>query len=265
MNIKTPNSLIDRPNSRPDRLTTILSALRPMATVCASDAPGANLLITDEATAPGTPAQVSLVLTGVSPKPQRVLAAANITFRGSAQTMLASTGPTITVDLEEAPALNALTEVFISETTSPRCGGKAAMARLAEAMLALLLRNAIESFSSTMDAGGTGLLAGLSHPRLHLALVAMHEDPGADWTSERLADICGMSRSRFMASFRETMGESPGAYLASWRMILARDALVQNVPIKEVAHRLGYGSAAAFSRAFTRICGHPPSQVTLPH
>lgn len=258
MDIKTPNSLTDSPKMGTDRLTTILAVLDPIAEVCAVDDPRANLLILGDE----TPEAVSLLL-GTCTHPQaNSMAAACISFKGSARTMLANAGREITIDLNGTPALAALAGVFASEAASPRCGGKAAMARLAEAMLALLLRNAIETFSSTIEAGSSSLLAGLSHPRLHLALVAMHDDPGAEWTSESLAKVCGMSRSRFMASFRATMGKSPGAYLAGWRMMLAGDALAHNTPIKEVAHRLGYGSTAAFSRAFSRICGMPPSQAS---
>lgn len=226
------------------------------------DNPRANLLVMgDPLLGYEAPTHVSLLLGNCTHPQPNSMAAARISFKGSARTMLANAGREITIDLNGAPALAALAGVFVSEVASPRCGGKAAMARLAEAMLALLLRNAIETFSSTIEAGSSSLLAGLSHPRLHLALVAMHDDPGAEWTSERLADICGMSRSRFMASFRAILGQSPGAYLAGWRMMLARDALAQNTPVKEVAHRLGYGSTAAFSRAFARICGMPPSQA----
>lgn len=257
MDIKTPNSLTDRPNPRPDRLTTILAVLGPAAEICAFDDPRANLLVLGNQ----APETVCLVLGARAHHHVNTLAAAYISFKGSARTMLANAGREITIDLGNAPALAALAGVLVSEAASPRCGGKAAMARLAEAMLALLLRNAIESFSSTIEAGNSSLLAGLSHPRLHLALVAMHDDPGAEWTSESLAEVCGMSRSRFMASFRATLGQSPGAYLASWRMMLARDALAHNTPVKEVAHRLGYGSTAAFSRAFARICGMPPSHI----
>lgn len=264
MDIETPNSLIDSPNSRRDRLTTILAVLAPTAEVCAVDDPRANLLVLDDPiSGDGTPKHISLMLQNVPPSPARRLAAAHIAFKGSAHAMLANAGREITVDLKNEPALTALAQVFATEAASPRCGGRPAMARLAEAMLALLLRNAIETFSSTLQTGGSNLLAGLSHPRLYVALVAMHDDPGAEWSSQKLAELCGMSRSRFMASFRTTMGQSPGVYLAGWRMMLARDALTQNTPIKEVAHRLGYGSTAAFSRAFARICGHPPSQMPV--
>lgn len=264
MAIKTPNSMIESPNLPRDRLTTILAVLDPAAEVCAVDNPRANLLIMGKTVSGDkAPTHVAMLLGKSVHPPANAIAAAHIRFKGSAHAILANAGREITIDLNHAPALAALAGVFASEAASPRCGSKAAMARLAEAMLALLLRTAIETFSPSINAGSSSLLAGLSHPRLHLALVAMHDDPGAEWTSESLAEVCGMSRSRFMAGFRATLGQSPGAYLAGWRMMLARDALAQNMPVKEVAHRLGYGSTAAFSRAFTRICGIPPSRAPL--
>jgi dihydroxy-acid dehydratase len=42
---------------------------------------------------------------------------------------------------------------------------------------------------------GAGLLAGLSHPRLRNAVVAMHERPALEWTLDALAAEAGMSRS----------------------------------------------------------------------
>jgi transcriptional regulator GlxA family with amidase domain len=55
-----------------------------------------------------------------------------------------------------------------------------------------------------------GMLAGMSHPKLRRALVAMHEQPQQDWTLDALAALCGMSRSVFANSFRNTLGCTPG-------------------------------------------------------
>jgi AraC-like DNA-binding protein len=55
-----------------------------------------------------------------------------------------------------------------------------------------------------------GMLAGMSHPKLRRALVAMHEQPQQDWTLDALAALCGMSRSVFANSFRNTLGSTPG-------------------------------------------------------
>ena len=55
------------------------------------------------------------------------------------------------------------------------------------------------------------------------------------------------------------MGEAPAAYLLRWRMALARARLRRGTDgIAAVAEGVGYGSEAAFSRAFKRVMGVPP-------
>src|SRR3989337_2153554 len=80
-----------------------------------------------------------------------------------------------------------------------------------------------------------GLLGGLAHPRLRLALVAMHERPAQAWSLDTLAAEAGMSRSVFANTFRDTLGCTPGAYLQQWRVALAQRALRQGRSLKRVA------------------------------
>ncbi|MEX2695599.1 helix-turn-helix transcriptional regulator [Rhizobium mongolense] len=68
-----------------------------------------------------------------------------------------------------------------------------------------------------------------------------------------------MSRSHFMAMFRDVVGTTPQAYLTGWRLILARRKLARGAKVKAVARQVGFGSAAAFSRAFFRKFGDWPS------
>jgi AraC-like DNA-binding protein len=49
-------------------------------------------------------------------------------------------------------------------------------------------------------------------------------------------------------------------YLARWRMQLAASQVSgTNVGMAQIAERVGYGSEAAFSRAFKRLVGVAPS------
>ena len=104
------------------------------------------------------------------------------------------------------------------------------------------------------------MLAGLGHQRLRLALVAMHTTPAREWTLDTLASTAGMSRSVFANSFRDTVGCTPGAYLARWRIGLAQKALLQDRSIKLIAQEVGYGSEAALSRAFKAQAGKSPRE-----
>ena len=58
-----------------------------------------------------------------------------------------------------------------------------------------------------------------------------------------------------------TVGQPPMEYLLAWRMAVAKKLLRQkHVGAAEVAERVGYGSASAFSTAFARYVGCPPGR-----
>lgn len=77
-----------------------------------------------------------------------------------------------------------------------------------------------------------------------------------------LAKTAGMSRTSFAVQFRDAMGVPPAEYLASWRMLKARNLLLQTeLATSDIVRRVGYGSDAAFSRAFKRAYGVPPSTI----
>jgi AraC-like DNA-binding protein len=53
----------------------------------------------------------------------------------------------------------------------------------------------------------------------------------------------------------------PLQYLLEWGMAMAKDMLRREPPpLAEVAERVGYQSASAFSMAFTRLTGSAPSE-----
>ncbi|CAM2149814.1 RCS-specific HTH-type transcriptional activator RclR [Pararobbsia alpina] len=104
-----------------------------------------------------------------------------------------------------------------------------------------------------------GWLAGLSDERIGRALNAMHLDPARAWTVESLAEIATMSRSIFSERFTAAVGVPPRRYLTRWRLTVAADLLRAGTSkVIEVAHEAGYGSEAAFSRAFKAQFGYPP-------
>ena len=70
-----------------------------------------------------------------------------------------------------------------------------------------------------------------------------------------------LSRSAFFERFNRAVGVAPMEYLLAWRMALAKNMLRQNDSgVAEIAKRVGYGSASAFSVAFTRRVGLPPAR-----
>lgn len=134
---------------------------------------------------------------------------------------------------------------------NPRyCGRQAMLDRLFEVVLIQVLRQLMERGNAR-----AGVLAGLAHQRLWLALIAMHEQPEQEWSLESLADAAGMSCSVFANTFRDTAGTTPGAYLQRWRTGLVQKALLAGRSIMLIAQEVGYGSEAALSRAFKAQAG----------
>ncbi|MGW4618536.1 AraC family transcriptional regulator [Streptomyces sp. NPDC004592] len=69
----------------------------------------------------------------------------------------------------------------------------------------------------------------------------------------------GDSRTVFAERFATVVGKPPLAYLTGWRMYAARRALRdEDVRVDELAMRLGYSTASAFSTAFRREVGESP-------
>ena len=104
------------------------------------------------------------------------------------------------------------------------------------------------------------LLAGLADPRLSLALIAVHESPQRNWTLEDLADLAGMSRTRFAGRFHDVVGQTAIGYLAGWRMQVATSLLAKGIAIKTITSQVGYDDPTAFSRAFSKVMGCSPRE-----
>lgn len=140
------------------------------------------------------------------------------------------------------------------ESRGDRPAREVMLARLLEVLL-------IEALRSTRGTGASpGLVRGLSDARLAAALRAMHAQPARAWTVDELARQAALSRSAFFQRFQRALGVAPIEYLLAWRMALAKDALRREaVSVAEVAQRVGYGSASAFSVAFTRHVGLAPT------
>lgn len=246
------------PSSRVDRLSAFLAAfplwVRPAVEAHGRREPAHLFLL--EGAVPDT-RRIVFCSTGRS-RPVAagtVLMAAVVEFGGDSNPLLRSLPPEIALDAHEDEPVWSLARYLLAEAQVPRCGGPAALARLGELLVLMVLRHAI-------DRGATqpGLLAGLADPRLRHAVGALLERPARAWRVEELAGISALSRSQFMLSFRRTLGMTPGTFLTAWRLTLARRRLQQGERVKTVAAWSGYASASAFSRAYSRAFGHAPQR-----
>ncbi len=143
--------------------------------------------------------------------------------------------------------------LLFDEAFAQRSGREAAIDRLVEYFVVLLLRHAIDA---RLVEGG--VLAALADPRLAKAMTAMHERPEHAWTLDELAQTAGMSRARFALHFRATVGATPMAYLTDWRVSVAQTLLRRGRPLKSIAPAVGYASPVAFARVFARKAGASP-------
>jgi AraC-like DNA-binding protein len=143
-----------------------------------------------------------------------------------------------------------------AESKNRRPGGDAMLERLSE----MTFIDAVRRYLSTLPETSRGWLAGTRDRYVGRALSLMHEVPAEAWTVDELGRRVGLSRSALHERFAEMIGQAPMQYLANWRMqvgaALLRDTAA---PVASIAQEVGYQSEAAFTRAFKRLVGQPPS------
>jgi len=184
------------------------------------------------------------------------LVCADLHFDGGISNPLADALPAVTVlPLSSLFGADALLALLFEEAFDQRCGRQALINRLFEAVLIQVVRYLMET-----DQVDSGMLAGMAHPKLRHALIAMHENPAHAWALESLAAQARMSRSVFANRFKAVVGVTMGAYLQGWRIRLAQQSLRRGRSLAVVAAEVGYSGEAALSRAFKSQCGVSPRQ-----
>jgi AraC family transcriptional regulator len=82
-----------------------------------------------------------------------------------------------------------------------------------------------------------------------------------DLTLERLSDALAMSPYHFAHVFKQTTGIAPHRYVIHCRVKRAMALLREtDLPIAEVAHRVGFASPSHFSVVFHKVSGMTPRQ-----
>lgn len=135
-------------------------------------------------------------------------------------------------------------------------GGRSMLPRLVELMFVEILRKHMREIS----ADDVGWFAAVNDPVVGSALKWLHQAPLDAWSVESLARRVGVSRSILAARFNHFLDMPPMQYLTRWRLQIAAQRLkLADAPVKALADEAGYGSEAAFSRAFKRHFGLPPA------
>ena len=145
---------------------------------------------------------------------------------------------------------------IVAEVDLPQRGGSSVLERLTEVtFLEVLRRQFLRDETPT-----TGWLAAVRDPALGRCLALIHADPHREWSLAALAEASGLCRSALSERFTMVMHISPIRYMRDWRLYSASVELrTGERPIAAIAFDAGYGSEAAFNRAFTRAYGTPPA------
>jgi AraC-like DNA-binding protein len=152
--------------------------------------------------------------------------------------------------------LGQFTRYAMIESSDKRAGGDTVLAKLSELMFVEVVRQ----YLTKLPPDQAGWLAGLRDAVVGKALSQMHAAPARDWTLDELARQVGVSRSVLAERFTAVVGTPPMHYLAKWRMQIAWGLLGDGrANLADIAAEVGYGSEAAFSRAFKKLVGESPS------
>jgi AraC-like DNA-binding protein len=151
--------------------------------------------------------------------------------------------------------LSATIGQIVAEVDRPRTGSLSMLERLTEITFIEILRHRIITAGTQ-----AGWLAALADPSLGRCLALIHDDPKRDWSVPTLSTASGLSRSTLAERFEAMLQTSPMRYVRDWRLCLASMTLSStSKSISKVADDAGYGTEAAFNRAFARAYGLPPA------
>ncbi len=237
-----------------DRLTTLVERFH----LKVQGAPLGKANLIAKSAADGKPDRVMFFTRGACEAScaGEVLFSAAVDWSGPTNPLMAALPDVVMFDLTGHADTHALVDLMKSEAAANRCGAQSVINRLGEALIVRLLRDQIERGSTE-----SGLLAGMADPRLSRAIVAMHDHPGRVWSNADLAQVAGLSLSRFSELFQNVVGETPIGYLRRWRLILARQDVQRGDRVEAVARRYAYGSPESFTRAFRRAYGQTPTAL----
>lgn len=167
-------------------------------------------------------------------------------------------------EMDRCPGFKNLFHHIVNEAEGDASGRQLVLDKLAEVLFIYIIRHHIQT-SSGKDTT-RGLLCGLSHPQLAMALVAFHSQLDHPWTLAGLAEQAAMSRSKFATVFNERLGMTALAYMTHWRMEHARNLLSSGrQSVYQVALSAGYQSEAAFIKVFKKHSQMTPGQYRRHH
>jgi AraC-like DNA-binding protein len=128
-----------------------------------------------------------------------------------------------------------------------------AIASLAMLVLVELRRSihASRTADRTTHAGQARVAAFMERVSIHCAL---------PWTLDRMANECGLARTRFSELVRQATGDSPIMALNRLRIARAKELITRGrMSLTEIAHATGFSSSQYFARVFRSYTGQSAS------
>ncbi|MGN5131482.1 AraC family transcriptional regulator [Aeromonas hydrophila] len=158
---------------------------------------------------------------------------------------------------ESQQALSLVLSLIHQELLREQQGSGAVLTALSQVLLAMGLRA-----HASDPHGALGLVGALQDPRLGRSLQAMLADPAHPWSVDELAALAAMSRATYFRHFRQRLGCSVWEFMVRVRMVRAAELLrhPDQLPLGEVAQRVGYQSEASFAKAFKQSSGMAPGR-----
>lgn len=230
---------------------------------CLSDSPGRPVTLLEEMAGDplGETGAMELVIEGDGPV-TGLLCGGYLLESGLLHPLTAMLPPIVHIDAAQArgSGMSSAIDLLSAESQRSDPGAPAVVASLIDLLFVYLLRAWLAGHSR---ADG-GWAAALYDPAVGGALALIHAGPARPWTVVMLARAVGVPRATFTRRFTTLTGQSPMAYVTSWRMtVAARILREERGTLREVASRVGYDSEFAFARAFKRTTGYAPGRYRI--
>lgn len=167
--------------------------------------------------------------------------------------------PTFTIVRDEEflkhPWLKSTLDQLSAEYLSQKPGAEIVVDKLTEIVIVELIRI---SFGRSEQ---SQVVRALADRQISNALQHLHTNPHMAWTLESLAQKVGMSRAAFAKRFKALMEQPMFKYLTHLRVQRAKQLLRDTqLPLYDVASRVGYESELAFTKTFKKLTSITPTQ-----
>lgn len=160
----------------------------------------------------------------------------------------------------DGDVLGMLSALMRGEAKREGEGTETILSALCVVLLAMMLRT---SRGAARDAT---LWTAPTDRRIATAIESILDDPGSDWSIDRLTRQAHMSRATFLRRFAEDTGITAGSFVTKARLMHAADRLTgSDATVASIALAVGYRSESAFSRAFRTEVGMTPARFRRHH